>query len=268
MDSRGWAGDTDIIVVVEPSEKVLRWIPRDLWCDRLGDRVNAAFRRGGHLALIAALREHEIVVQHSLCLRREASERTIDGLTVTVPAALEFWYPSTRGRPIEEGRRRISFHPPFEVLDEDRIHQWIGARYSVRSDTTDFDRIRRQQVLLRRLFDQRFDFNTVLSDPELVDLSSDRALAELREVNGSFRLDVLDDVIDARIDGKMVLLQRGRTGQLRRRFPILMYHRIGNPPRNFRWPRLYVRRRDLAHQLDELARRGYTPVNQRDLYDG
>jgi hypothetical protein len=41
-------GNTDIVVVAEPERKLLRWIPRDLWCARLGDRINAAFRHGRH----------------------------------------------------------------------------------------------------------------------------------------------------------------------------------------------------------------------------
>jgi hypothetical protein len=33
MDGGGWAGNTDIVVVADPERKLLRWIPRDLWCD-------------------------------------------------------------------------------------------------------------------------------------------------------------------------------------------------------------------------------------------
>lgn len=267
---RGWAGDTDIVVVVEPTNNVLRWVPRDLWCEGIRDRVNAAFRRGGHPALISALKEHGMLVEHSLCLRREATERTIRGMSVRVPvlARLEFWYPISLDRPIQEAAMRISFDPPFEVLEEERIHQWIGARSSVRSDTTDFDRIRRQQTLLRSLLLQGFDFRIALANAELVDLSSDGALAELREVNAAWRLDVLDHVSDARIDGKLVLLRREAPRQARSFVPILMYHRIGAPPRRFRWPDLYVRPLRFARQLDVLAKRGYTAVTLRDLYDG
>jgi|GEM_PF-1415713 len=270
MDGGGWAGWTDIIVVVDPNTEALRWIPRDLWCDRLGDRINAAFRLGRHTAVISALGEHGIVVEHSVCLRRDAAERASRGLSVTVPVerTIEFWYPLSPREPIERGRKLIAFHPPHEVLAEERIHQWIGARYSLRNDSTDFDRMRRQQVLLRRLLEERFDFSAAIADPELIDWSSEEGLDELRRVNGAWRFGVLDDVIDVRLDGKMVLLERGRPGQFRRRFPILMYHRIGNPPRNFRWPGLYVKPRHLARQLDKLADDGYTAVTQRDLYDG
>ena len=48
---------TDNIVVVDLSRKRLLWVPRDLWCERLGDRVNEAFGRSGHQALIAARQE-------------------------------------------------------------------------------------------------------------------------------------------------------------------------------------------------------------------
>lgn len=270
MDGGGWAGNTDIVVVADPERKRLRWIPRDLWCDRLGDRINTAFRQGRHRALIAALGEHGIVVQHSVCLRREATEEACQDMTVTVPVQKElaFWYPRRPRQPIEQDRKLIRFRPPCEVLEEERIHQWIGARYAVDASTTDFDRIRRQQVLLTRLLEQRYDFSQVTSDPEFVDWSSAGALSELRTVDGSWRLDVLDDVIDATVEGKRVLLQRGRSGQLSLSVPILMYHRIGDPPPGHRRPELYVTRRDFGRQLQELSTRGYTAVTQHQLYDG
>jgi peptidoglycan/xylan/chitin deacetylase (PgdA/CDA1 family) len=270
MDGGGWAGNTDIVVVADPERKLLRWVPRDLWCDRLGDRINTAFRQGRHRALIAALGEHGIAVQHSVCLQREATERACGNVTVTVPVEKElaFWYPLRPREPIEQGRKLVSFRPPREVLKEERIHQWIGARYAVDASTTDFDRIRRQQVLLTRLFEQRYDFSHVVANPELVDWSSDGALSELRTVDSSWRLDALDDVIDATVDGKRVLLQRGRSGQLRRGFPILTYHRIGDPPPEHPSPGHYVTRTDFAGQLQELSRRGYTAVTQHELYDG
>jgi peptidoglycan/xylan/chitin deacetylase (PgdA/CDA1 family) len=270
MDGGGWAGNTDIVVVADPERKLLRWIPRDLWCDQLGDRINTAFRQGGHRALIAALGEHGIVAQHSVCLQREATERACGNVTVTVPVEKElaFWYPRRPREPIEQGRKRVCFSPPREVLEGERIHQWIGARYAVDAGTTDFDRIRRQQVLLRQLVHQRYAFGQVVSDPELVDWSSDEAVSELATVDGSWRLEALDDVIDATIDGKRVLLQRGRSGQFRRAVPILTYHRIGDPPPGHRSPGLYVTRTEFALQLDELSRRGYTAVTQHAVHDG
>jgi Polysaccharide deacetylase len=270
MDGGGWLGNTDIVVVADPERKLLRWIPRDLWCDRLGDRINAAFRHGRHRALMAALGEHGIVVHHSICLQREATERACQNVRVTVPVQKElaFWYPRRPREPIEQGRKLIRFRPPSELLEHERIHQWIGARYSVDADTTDFDRIRRQQILLTQLLELGYDFGDVVADPELVDWSSDGAAAELRMVDSSWRLDALDDVIDATIDGKRVLLARGRRGQLSRASPILIYHRVGDPPPGHRSPGLYVSREDFERHLTELSRRGFTAVTQHALVDG
>jgi peptidoglycan/xylan/chitin deacetylase (PgdA/CDA1 family) len=270
MDRSGWEENTDVIVVADPARKLLCWIPRDLWCNGLGDRINAAFKYGHHQGIISALAELDIVVEHSLCVRREATELALAGLRITVPVEREqeFWYPLTPNRRIQDGRMRVCFRPPSEVLDGDRIHQWIGARYSVRSDTNDLDRIQRQQVLLRQLLKMRHTFATVISDPELVDRSSEEAIVELRHVDSSWCLDTIDNVIAATIDGKMVLLRRGIRGQLDRPVPILRYRRIGDPPAGDPSPGLYVARCDFARQLEELELRGYVAVTQRQLFDG
>jgi hypothetical protein len=203
----GWGGNTDVIVVVDLAQRTLRWVPRDLWCAGLGDRINSAFWRGGHEALIAALGEQGIASAHSVCLRREATEWASRHLTVTVPvtARLDLWYPESPNSPIEQGRKQVTFRPPTELLAGERIHQWIGARYSLASDTTDFDRLRRQQVLLARLLEMRWKLAGVLSDTELVDISSAEAIDELKQVDAAWKMEILDDVTDAIIDGKMVL---------------------------------------------------------------
>jgi hypothetical protein len=206
----GWDGNTDVIVVVDPARRLLRWVPRDLWCAGLGDRINSAFWRGKHNALIAALGEHEIASEHSICLRREATESASLHLTITVPvtARLDFWYPESPNSPIEEGRKQVTFLPPTELLAGERIHQWIGARYSLASDTTDFDRLRRQQTLLARLLETRWNFGVVLADTDLVDISSAEAIEELKQVDAAWQMGIFDDVIDATVDAKMVLLKR------------------------------------------------------------
>ena len=62
MDRSGWPANTDNIVVVDPAEQRFLWVPRDLWCEGVGDRINAAFGRGGHRGLVEALAEHDIGV--------------------------------------------------------------------------------------------------------------------------------------------------------------------------------------------------------------
>src|SRR4051812_46887068 len=160
MDRSGWSANTDNIVVVDPAERCVLWVPRDLWCDSVGDRINTAFGRGGHPCLVEALAEHDIGVEHSVCLAREAVEHALDGVRVTVPVAedREFWYPLWPREPIERGRKLVRFRAPAETLQGERIHQWVGARTRVDGPSTDFDRIGRQQVLIRCLLDDDFEF--------------------------------------------------------------------------------------------------------------
>jgi hypothetical protein len=64
---------------------------------------------------------------------RPSFDSNTDVLVVADPAARSLvWIPRdlwlSPQRPIEEGKRRIVFKPPFEELSGERIHQWIGAR--------------------------------------------------------------------------------------------------------------------------------------------
>lgn len=160
MDRAGFDANTDVIVVVRPEARQLLWVPRDLWCPVLGDRINAAYRGGGAGALRAALDEHELHVDGVLCLSRSATERALAGVRVVVPvpARLEFAYPLSPTAPIEDGAKRVVFEPPMAALTGERVHQWIGARGG-----SDLHRIARQAVLIWRLLDQRFDFAQALT---------------------------------------------------------------------------------------------------------
>src|SRR5690606_32925122 len=91
MDRAGFDANTDVIVVVQPGPRRLLWVPRDLWCESLGDRVNVAFCRGGATALRDALGEHDLDVDGVACLSRSATERALHGtrVVVPVPARLE-----------------------------------------------------------------------------------------------------------------------------------------------------------------------------------
>ena len=66
MDEDSWDARTDNIAVVEPARKRILWIPRDLWCPRLDNRINRAFAIGGHELLIDGLGEHSIRVYASI----------------------------------------------------------------------------------------------------------------------------------------------------------------------------------------------------------
>lgn len=209
MDRAGFDQRTDNIVVVQPSRHRLLWVPRDVWCDALGDRVNGAFAAGGHDALVGALRTLGIEVDHSVCVPRGAVERALRGLVVTVPVAepMRFWYPLQPTRPIEEGRKPVDFLPPHEQLSGERIHQWLGARHGRDGAVaaSDLDRIRRQQVFVRAVLRQGFDGAGVLSDPEPPSVSDPVALDELRRVRSWWRTATTDQVYDRVIDGLQVL---------------------------------------------------------------
>jgi hypothetical protein len=219
MDRAGWDARTDNIVVVDPRRSRLVWIPRDLWCESIHDRINLAFKIGGHPALKKALREHHVRVKHSLCVARPAVERALEGAIVRVPVTepREYWYPTEPSRPIEEGRKLVRFSPPAEELQGERLHQWIGARYSPTGDSSDFDRIRRQQAFLRALLEQGFAFDAVVADPDGFSASDPRAFDDLTRVRSTWRFDMYDDVLDRTIDGQRVLVDRPRRFRWRSR---------------------------------------------------
>lgn len=210
LDRDDWQANTDNIVVADPARRTLTWVPRDLWCPALNDRVNAAFARGGHETLLAALAGLGLRVSHSLCLRRRAAERALAGLSVTVPvpAPLDMLYPLAPRIRIQEGHKIVRFHPPEERLEGERIHQWIGARRVLRGPSGDLARIRRQQVFVRRLLETGFDFAAALAEADDLRLSSPAALAELGAVRAGWRFAVLDAVRPAFISCKEVLLRK------------------------------------------------------------
>ena len=107
------------------------WVPRDAWCEPVDDRINAAFKRGGHDALLGGLRSLGLRVDHSLCLPRSAVECALADATVTVRVRepMRFWYPLSPMTDCEDGRKPVDFDPPREVLQGERIHQWLGSRH-------------------------------------------------------------------------------------------------------------------------------------------
>lgn len=221
MDRAGWSARTDNIVVAEPQLRRLRWIPRDLWCPTIGDRINTAFARGGHELLLGALRAHGVDVHYGVCIRREATERVFSGIAVTVPVPqhLVFWYPLSPQAMLEDGRKLVEFHPPAETLTGERIHQWIGARSEPAPVwDPDYHRIARQQVFLRCLLRQGFEFEALVEDPELVSISSPRALHDLASVAHTWQFDALRGLVSKTIDGKAVLVSP-RSPRLRIRPP-------------------------------------------------
>jgi hypothetical protein len=209
MDRDGWDANTDVIVLVEPARRRLLWIPRDTWCPHLGDRVNAAFKRGGHRQLIPALAELGLRADHSVCLARPAIRQALRDASVRVPVArpLVLRYPLAPEQRIEDGEKLVRFDPPVETLEGERVHQWIGARFEAGRPSSDLDRIARQQVFVRALLELRFDFARAVADPDWVSTSGPTALDELRAVDPSWRFGTLTRLRPATIAGKAVLVR-------------------------------------------------------------
>jgi anionic cell wall polymer biosynthesis LytR-Cps2A-Psr (LCP) family protein len=212
MDRDAFTANTDNIVVVDPDARTLTWVPRDLWCAGIENRVNKAFALGGHRLLIAALAEHRLRVQNSICLDRYAVERGLEGavIPIQVPERMEFWYPLEPTMEIEEGRKRVVFESGLAHLSGERLHQWLGARYAVATAGSDLDRIDRQQRLLAVMLGLGFDFRRFLASPESVRTSSEAAIEEVSRVEAGWRFETIGPLVPARIDGKEVLLNQRR----------------------------------------------------------
>lgn len=161
MDRDGWDQCTDNMVVVDVRKRILHWVPRDLWCPTINDRVNRAFALGGHPCVAAALGHLGFDVNAGGCFQPVALKRLFDECKIVVPVRREmcFFYPLRRDLSVQSGSKVIKFSPPSEELCGERLHQWVGARKSAHNVRySDLDRIQRQQLLIRRLLEERFPF--------------------------------------------------------------------------------------------------------------
>lgn len=210
MDRAGFDQRTDNIVIVDPRRRRLLWVPRDVWCPAINDRINGAFCLGGHAQLIDALGSLGFEVDHSVCVPRGAVERLLEPVSVTVRVdhPLRFWYPLTPTTNIQDARKEVDFDPPREVLAGERIHQWLGARKGRDPKTrgTDLERIRRQQVFLRALLRQGVDLSMLTTDREPPSWSNaDAARREVAKVRWWWSMRCADQVADLEVDALAVL---------------------------------------------------------------
>jgi hypothetical protein len=72
----------------------------------------------------------------------------------------------------------------------------------------DFGRIRRQQVLLRRLLEDGFDFGRALAVPSLVSITGDGAIDDLRQVRAAWPFGMLTGFEPEVIGNRSVLVRR------------------------------------------------------------
>lgn len=209
MDRASFTARTDVIVVVDPGGERLIWVPRDLWCPASGRRVNEAYTAGGHEALRAALAEHDLAVQHGLCLSREAVESGLEGVELAMPVErpMAFWYPLSPQAPIDDGRKLVRFEAPVDRLRGDRIHQWLGARYGLDQDYSgDLPRLRRQQQLVAVMLGDGFDFGRFIDRESSFELSDLAAFDDLRRVRPLWRIETFGPTRPAVIGDRQVLV--------------------------------------------------------------
>jgi hypothetical protein len=176
--------------------------------------------------LLACLADYGIRAKHVVCIRREATERALEGAAVTVRVddPVRCWYPLEPTQPIEDGRKLVAFDPPCEVLSGERIHQWIGARYGAGTIATDIHRIERQKMFVASLLRDGFEFGRVLAaGPDLVRVSDPRALQEISRVKASWTQETVGDLVPRMLEGKDVFVREPR-----------LRSRLGWPPRGSR----------------------------------
>lgn len=191
MDEDDWTGRTDVLIWVDANTRQWVWFPRDLWCESIQQRINAAYKRGGFDRLIACLAEHGVRADAGICVRRSASERMLANIRVNIPIEeeLHFWYPAQPPFPVEYARKKISFYPPGERLTGERIHQWIGARKQVNGSHSDLDRIRRQQTFVRCLLEQQSSaFRVAWDGPDTVALYGEDPFKDVRHARADWSM--------------------------------------------------------------------------------
>ena len=212
MDEDSWNGRTDNIAVVEPIRRRILWIPRDLWSQTVNNRINTAFRTGGHALLIKCLREYEIKAGSSICFKRSAIINSCHNIRVWVPIKREmkFWYPLNPTKPILEGRKSITFNPDGELLTGERIHQWMGARISFNKESGDLDRIERHKILIRRLMAENFDFRKLLSNNDHFSTYGASVFEDLSQVSLDWRFETLGPLLHVKYGQKLVLVKTSR----------------------------------------------------------
>ena len=226
MDRNNWSARTDVMVIVNPTEKTLSWIPRDLYCKTIDNRINAVYRKGQELLFLSSLQKLGYQVQHCVCMLPDVVNACIQQMPpISIPLykTIGFEYPLHRHEPIENGKRIITFRAPVEKLSGDRIHEFIGARYSIRigsenadqqkkqykkyyMDTghpnyaqkngfPDFNRMRRQQILVKEWLNTHantFHF-TIPHDPEKIKGLNETTISILKKIDQTWVLQPISE---------------------------------------------------------------------------
>ena len=217
MDRNSWDDRTDILILINPEKKIIEWIPRDLYSSIINDRINLAYAKGKGELLLKCLNDLNIFAKYCICvlpLCFDENIKKIDNIDVEVTNNMSFYYPLHRHEEIEKGKKIINFNSPFENLKGDRFHEWIGARYRINNDSKfkpypDFDRIRRQQILLKCLL--KIKYNFIYSEDNVKGIN-DEVLILLKKMDNTWLIKEIteNDYVPKTIDNKSVLVFKCR----------------------------------------------------------
>lgn len=204
MDRDSWFARTDVIIICNPDKKLLYWLPRDLYCTRICNRLNTAYQKGQDTLVIECLNDVGIAIKHCICILPiliNENIMKIGEINIPIGQTRRYFYPLHRHKPIEEGKRLITFTAPNEILTGDRIHEYIGARYAaddhfkpsikIPSHYPDFDRIRRQQNLLKHLLITKYVFH--YADEKNIRGVNESVIQILKMLDDSWQIETISE---------------------------------------------------------------------------
>lgn len=203
--------NTDVIIHINYKSKTMTWIPRDLYSHRILHKINSAYRYGGNLLFKKCVEDLGFgSIIDCICIPIKSCRKVFSSLEVYVEIQeqADYYYPIRIGRPIEEGRKIISFSPPGELLKGERIHQFLGARTRVKStdytDLPDFERIKRQQSFMRALIRDKFKFKTFFNHE--IDASATELIKFFNVFKSPYEYHLFNPSLYDRKLGKMLVL--------------------------------------------------------------
>jgi polyisoprenyl-teichoic acid--peptidoglycan teichoic acid transferase len=166
--------DTIMIVAINragPTASILS-IPRDTYVYQPGrtmDRINTAYARGGvDLLKQSILYNFGVPIHYYARVDFEGFQEIVnilDGVDIAVSCQLEDWRLKSPDLDpeLEESWEIFALEPGIHLMDGDMALWYARSRIT----TSDFDRGRRQQQLLRAMFTQGVDLGLVTEFPQL-----------------------------------------------------------------------------------------------------
>ena len=146
-----------------------------------------------------------------ICIPIVTCREVLSTIKVYVPIQdyAEYYYPAILGQALETAKKTISFTPPGELLQGERIHQFIGARTRTNSadykNLPDLERIARQQIFMQALVKDKFDFSIFLNYSIIIQASQLARFKTVIQTNYQYCL-FNPGLKMTRIDNKLILL--------------------------------------------------------------